>query len=398
MGGFFIDKNHLCDTITIMKTFDTIIIGAGAAGLMAAAQLTMRKKSVLILDMGDAPARKVAISGGGNCNFTNLRADYTHYFGKNPRFVISALNQFSPKDMLDWVKKHNIKYIEKEPGRFFCKNGAGEIVNALLNDTKDTTIKYNTNVVDVDKTNELFTVKTDHGDFCGISVIVATGGVSYPHLDVSDIGHKIAKKFGHKIEPIRPALCAIKTNEFNTELAGISLPVEITVDKNKIADDLLFTHFGIGGPAVYRATLINPKQMIINFAPDINVFELLKSKKQTNGKKSISNVIAENLPTKLARFLCDDARNIADLRDSELKQIAEKINHFEIIDGTTIGFQSAEVTFGGISTDKISSKTMESKLCPGLFFVGEVIDTTGDLGGFNLQWAFSSGFVAGAFA
>ena len=136
--------------------------------------------------------------------------------------------------------------------------------------------------------------------------------------------------------------------------------------------------------------------MIINFAPDINVFELLKSKKQTNGKKSISNVIAENLPTKLARFLCNDTRNIADLRDSELKQIAEKINHFEIIDGTTIGFQSAEVTFGGISTDKISSKTMESKLCPGLFFVGEAIDIIGDLGGFNLQWAFASSFVAGS--
>ena len=208
-----------------MKTFDTIIIGAGAAGLMAAAQLTMRKKSVLILDMGDAPARKVAISGGGNCNFTNLRADYTHYFGKNPRFVISALNQFSPKDMLDWVKRHNIKYNEKEPGRFFCKNGAGEIVNALLNDTKDTTIKYNTNVIGVDKDGDKFIVKTNSGDFASDSVIVANGGVSYPHLGVSDIGQQIAKKFGHKIEPIRPALCAIKTNAFGTELSGISLPV-----------------------------------------------------------------------------------------------------------------------------------------------------------------------------
>ncbi len=378
-----------------MKTFDTIIIGAGAAGLMAAAQLTMRKKSVLILDMGDAPARKVAISGGGNCNFTNLRADYTHYFGKNQRFVISALNQFSPKDMLDWVKKHNIKYIEKEPGRYFCKNGANEIINALLQDAKGATIKYNTNVIGVDKDGDKFIIKTNSGDFASGSVIVATGGVSYPHLGVSDIGQQIAKKFGHKIEPIRPALCAIKTNEFNTELAGISLPVEITVDKNKIADDLLFTHFGIGGPAVYRATLLNSKEMTINFAPDIDVFELLKSVKQKNGKKSVAGVITTILPNKLAHFLCNDARNIADLRDSELKQIANTINHFEINDGIAIGFQSAEVMMGGISTDKISSKTMESKLCPGLFFAGEVIDITGDLGGFNLQWAFASGFVAG---
>ena len=378
-----------------MKTFDTIIIGAGAAGLMAAAQLANRKKSVLILDMGDKPARKIAISGGGNCNFTNTKADYTHYFGKNPRFVMSALSQFSPTDTLNWVKHHNIKYTEKEPGRYFCKNGAEEILKALLIDIKDAQIKYNTNVTDIDKQNDIFTIKTNTGDFFASSVIVASGGISYPHLEVSGIGHVIAKKFGHKIEPVRPALCAIKTKAFDSALAGISLPVEITIDKHKIIDDLLFTHFGIGGPAVYRASLINSKEMIINFAPNKDAFEFLKSVKQTNGKKSVTKVVAEILPNKLAHFLCDDTRHIADFKDSELKQIANKINHFEILDGTAIGFQSAEVTLGGVSCDKISSKTMESKLYPGLFFAGEVMDITGDLGGFNIQWALSSGFVAG---
>lgn len=378
-----------------MKTFDTIIIGAGAAGLMAAIQLTQRKKSILILDMGDNPARKVAISGGGNCNFTNMRADYTHYFGKNPRFVMSALSQFSPRDTLNWVKSHDIEYVEKEPGRYFCKNGANEIVNGLLCDIGNTPIKYNTNVIDLEKTGDIFVMKTDNGVFNALSVIVATGGVSYQHLGVSDIGQKIAKKFGHKIEPIRPALCAIKTKSFGTDLAGISLPVEITVGKQKIADNLLFTHFGIGGPAVYRATVINSKEMVINFAPEIDAFETLKNVKQKNGKKSVSNIIATILPNKLAHFLCDDTRNIADIRDSELKQIANTINHFEINDGTAIGFQSAEVMIGGISTDKISSKTMESVLCAKLYFVGEVLDVAGDLGGFNIQWAFSSGFVAG---
>lgn len=378
-----------------MKTFDTIIIGAGAAGLMAAIQLTQRKKSILILDMGDNPARKVAISGGGNCNFTNMRADYTHYFGKNPRFVMSALSQFSPRDTLNWVKSHDIEYVEKEPGRYFCKNGANEIVNGLLCDIGNTPIKYNTNVIDLEKTGDIFVMKTDNGVFNALSVIVATGGVSYPHLGVSDIGQKIAKKFGHKIEPVRPALCAIKTKSFGTDLAGISLPVEITVGKQKIADNLLFTHFGIGGPAVYRATVINSKEMVINFAPEIDAFETLKNVKQKNGKKSVSNIIATILPNKLAHFLCDDTRNIADIRDSELKQIANTINHFEINDGTAIGFQSAEVMIGGISTDKISSKTMESVLCAKLYFVGEVLDVAGDLGGFNIQWAFSSGFVAG---
>lgn len=378
-----------------MKIFDTIIIGAGAAGLMAAIQLTQRKKSILILDMGDNPARKVAISGGGNCNFTNMRADHTHYFGKNPRFVMSALSQFSPRDTLNWVKSHDIEYVEKEPGRYFCKNGANEIVNGLLCDIGNTPIKYNTNVIDLEKTGDIFVMKTDNGVFNALSVIVATGGVSYPHLGVSDIGQKIAKKFGHKIEPVRPALCAIKTKSFGTDLAGISLPVEITVGKQKIADNLLFTHFGIGGPAVYRATVINSKEMVINFAPEIDAFETLKNAKQKNGKKSVSNIIATILPNKLAHFLCDDTRNIADIRDSELKQIANTINHFEINDGTAIGFQSAEVMIGGISTDKISSKTMESALCAKLYFVGEVLDVAGDLGGFNIQWAFSSGFVAG---
>lgn len=378
-----------------MKTFDVIIIGAGAAGLMAAIQLTQRKKSILILDMGDNPARKIAISGGGNCNFTNMRADYTHYFGKNPRFVMSALSQFSPRDTLNWVKSHDIEYVEKEPGRYFCKNGANEIVNGLLCDIGNTPIKYNTNVIALEKTGDIFVMKTDNGVFNALSVIVATGGVSYPHLGVSDIGQKIAKKFGHKIEPIRPALCAIKTKSFGTDLAGISLPVEITVGKQKIADNLLFTHFGIGGPAVYRATVINSKEMVINFAPEIDAFETLKNVKQKNGKKSVSNIIATILPNKLAHFLCDDTRNIADIRDSELKQIANTINHFEINDGTAIGFQSAEVMIGGISTDKISSKTMESVLCAKLYFVGEVLDVAGDLGGFNIQWAFSSGFVAG---
>lgn len=378
-----------------MKTYDVIILGAGAAGLKAASVLQSRKKSVLIVDMGDAPARKVAISGGGKCNFTNLRADYTHYFGKNPRFVMSALAQYKPTDTLNWVKSHNIKFYEKEPGRYFCQNSADDIVNALLDDIGNTEIKYNTEIIDIEKSDNVFTIKTNNGIFKSKSVVVATGGLSYSHLGVSNIGHIIAKKFGHKIEPVRPALCAIKTNAFNAELSGVSVPAQIKIGKNIINDDLLFTHFGIGGPAAYRATLFGEQNIIINFAPNTDIFELLKSTKTKNGKKSVQNIISEILPRNLARFLCDDARNIADIRDNELKIIANKINHFEINDAHAIGLQSAEVTAGGISTDKISSKTMESQLCGGLYFAGEVIDITGDLGGYNLQWAFSSGYVAG---
>ncbi len=381
--------------INIMENYDVIIIGAGAAGLMAAAQLQKREKSVLIIDMGDAPARKIAISGGGKCNFTNLSADYTRYFGKNPQFTRSALSQWTPNDTLNWVKSHRIQYFEKEPGRFFCKNSAQDIVNALITDIKDTKIQTNTSVLDVEKQGDIFETKTDKGSFYSQSLIIATGGLSYPHLGVSNIGHIIARKFGHKTEPIRPALCALKTKCFSTELAGISLPVEITVSKKTFVDDLLFTHFGIGGPAAYRASLICAPSLTINFAPGIDIADLLKKSKRINGRKTPASILAEILPNKLAHFLCDIRKNIADLKDTEIEQITTKINKFKILDATTMGLQNAEVTAGGISTDKISSKTMESLICPGLFFAGETIDITGDLGGFNIQWAFSSGFVAG---
>ena len=379
-----------------MKTYDVIIIGAGAGGLKAASELHARNKSVLVIDMGNKPARKVAVSGGGKCNFTNMAADFTRYFGNNPHFVKSALAQYSPQDTINWAKKHKIKYYEKEPGRFFCVNGANDIVNALIKDVGNTEIKYNTSVIDVVKNDNVFAVKTNNGDFKSNAIIVACGGISYPNLGVSNIGHIIAKKIGHKIEPIRPALCAIKTKCFDSELAGISLPVEIKIGKNIIRDDLLFTHFGIGGPAIYRATLFDRHDFIINFAPNTDIENVLLNAKRNNGKRNLTNVMADILPQKLARFICkNDTRNIADYTDLQIKEIAKRITQFEINDVKPIGLQSAEVTAGGVSVDKISSKTMESLLCPNLFFVGEVMDITGDLGGFNLQWAFSSGFVAG---
>ena len=378
-----------------MKNYEVIIIGAGASGLMAAARLVQRKKSVLVIDMGDVPARKVAISGGGRCNFTNLAADFKHYYGQNPHFVHSALAQWTPCNTLNWVRAHKIAVYEKEPGRYFCKNGADDIVNALLHDARDVDFRYNTSVENVEKNDDKFTICTSDGKFSARSVIVATGGLSYPHLGVSNIGHVIAKKFGHKIEPIRPALCAIKTKRFSADLAGVSLPVEIKINKKKIIDDLLFTHFGIGGPVAYRATLLGTLKMTIDFAPGVDVFEFLRDAKIKNGKRTVANILGAILPAKLARFLCDDARRIADLRDTDLRTVATRVKGFEIDDATAVGMQSAEVTMGGISTDKISSKTMESGVCAGLYFTGEVMDVTGDLGGYNLQWAFSSGFVAG---
>lgn len=385
----------ICYTIILMKTYNVIIVGGGAAGLKAAHELYLRKKSVLILDMGDTPARKVAISGGGNCNFTNTSATHKTYFGNNPKFTISALQQWTPLDTLNWVKNNHINFIEKEPGRYFCKDGANNIVNALKNDIKTIEIKYNEKVESVSKKDKLFIVNTVKNKFMCNSIILATGGVSYPNLGVSNTGHLIAKNFSHKIVPLRPALCALKTKYFDVNLSGISCPVQIKNKDRIIRDNLLFTHFGIGGPAIYKTSLTTGP-FTINFMPDKNVFEILKNAKQTNGKKDISTILGEYLPNKLALFFLETPhKNIADFKDSELKEIVNKISAFNISDYETIGMNAAEITFGGVDTKDISSKTMESLLCPGLFFAGEIMDIAGDLGGFNLQWAFSSGVVAG---
>ena len=242
--------------------------------------------------------------------------------------------------------------------------------------------------------NNIFKIKTDQGDFYTKNLVIATGGMSYANLGATDIGYKIAKSFGHKIIPPRPALCGITTKYFAPSLSGISLPVEIKIGHETLQDNMLFTHFGIGGPAVYRTTVRNCESgFVINLLPCCDIFQWLKQQKQTNGKKQLKTILATKLSERVAEFFADPStKNIADYRDPELKDIATKISNIEFTPGTFTlqNFQSAEVTRGGIDTAEISSKTMESKLCNGLYFIGEVIDIAGDLGGYNLQWAWAS--------
>ena len=385
---------------SMVRKFDVIIIGAGASGLTAASVLVQRKKSVAILEMGTQPGRKVRASGGGRCNITNMNATYRRYFGKNVNFTRSALTQITPSDILEWARLHNLTLVEKTPGRYFCDNGAGAVVDALVQDVKKTSIFYNTSVISVEKTKDVFCIKTNNETFCANSVIVATGGISFDSLGVSDIGYKIAKHFGHKIEPVRPGLCGLSIIDmFDSDLAGITIDAEIKIGKQSVHDSLLFTHFGIGGPCAYRASLYDVKQgMYINLLPGIDIYDVLKNAKQISGRRSVTNILGERLPTRVAKWIAqNDTRNIADIKDTELKLFAQKVNNL-YIDGCKIKYHnmhSAEITFGGISTEKISSKTMESMLCPGLFFVGEALDISGDLGGFNLHWAWASGYVAG---
>lgn len=386
----------------VMKKYDVIIIGAGAAGLSAARVALARDRSVLIIDMSDRPARKVLVSGGGRCNFTNTAAGPDRYFGKNPNFVRSVLAQVKPTDILEWATDHGLEYIEKSPGQYFCATGAEDVVDALMQDINDADITPNTQITNIEKNDDGFVVYAKNAVFHGTSVIIATGGTSYSNLVVSDFGYVIAKKFGHKIIPVEPALVGLKTNLFSPDLAGTSLDVEIKIGKKIIKDSLLFTHVGIGGPAAYRASLYDlDTDFYINFLPETNVYEWLKSAKQSDGKKSLQTLLMQRLPNKFAKWLADDTnKNIADYKDTDLKNIAAKVNNFTCAAGSLKrrDLNQAEVVRGGVSTDQVSSKTMESKLCPGLFFAGEVLDITGDLGGFNLHFAWASGIVAGNYA
>ena len=379
----------------VLSRYDVIIIGAGAAGLSAAGVLVARGKRVVVFDMGKTPGRKIMASGGGRCNITNLAARYDRYFGENRDFVRSAVSRVSPRDILEWADLHSIKLVEKSAGQYFCADGAGVVLNALMDDARGVDFVYNTPVSKVEKNGDDFVVN----GCVARSVIVATGGTSFGALGVSDVGYKIAKQFGHKIIPVRPALCALSYVGAPSELAGISLDAQISIGKNVVRDSLLFTHFGIGGPAAYRASLYDIHDGVyIDLLPDVNVLDELRKAKMTQGKKSVAGVLGQWLPARVAKWVAgDESRNIADVKDSEIKQIAERVSKMNV-PGDKIeyhGLASAEVVRGGVDTNEVSSKTMESKLRSGLFFVGEVLDIAGDLGGFNLHWAWASGRVAG---
>ncbi len=382
-----------------MKNYDVIIVGAGAAGLAAAGQTVGAGRRTLICDMGVSPARKVRVSGGGRCNFTNLAAARDRYFGENPDFVRSALTQVTPADILGWATNHHLTPIEKGPGQYFCADGAPAVIDALRADARGADLLLNATADAIEFVDDKFILRTARGDFGAPRVTIATGGLSYANLGVSDFGHRVAKQFGHKIVSPRPALVAINTNAFAADLAGISLPARIRMGRMTVTDSLLFTHNGIGGPAAYRASLFDfDDDMHIDLCPGVDIFQLLRTAKQTDGRKTLTAYLSQKLPARFVKWLIGpDTRNLADWRDTDLRAIALSINDF-VIDRARINrgsMNGAEVIRGGVSTDQISSKTMESKLRPGLFFAGEVMDIAGDLGGFNLHWAWASGRVAG---
>jgi len=391
------------------QKYDVIIIGAGAAGLMSAIEAGKRGRKVLLIDHSKKIGEKIRISGGGRCNFTNVNAHPSKFISKNPKFIISALNQYTQNDFIKLIKKHNIKFHEKKLGQLFCDESAQQITDMLLLECQmaNVTLKKDTVIINVDKQNDQYIVAVSSDKYACSSLIVATGGLSIPKIGASKFGYEIAKKFNlNIIEPL-PALVPLTFSEkilfMCKELSGLSLETLISFNKNFFEEGMLFTHRGLSGPSILQISSYWKlgSSIKINLSPKLDVFKFLKIKKNSDPKLDVAIIISEILPKRLAYMICKEnsaSGSICELSNKLLKQLSISINTWVVTPTGSEGYRTAEVTLGGVDTDEISSKTMMSLKNPGLFFIGEVVDVTGHLGGYNFQWAWSSGFVAGQYA
>ncbi|MBX3458167.1 MAG: NAD(P)/FAD-dependent oxidoreductase [Candidatus Paracaedibacteraceae bacterium] len=388
-----------------MTHFDCIIIGAGAAGLMAALTAGQRGKRVLLLEHTQKIGEKIRISGGGRCNFTNLGATPSNYICPNPHFVKSALANYSQHDFIAMVNRHKIAFHEKTLGQLFCDDSSKQIISMLLDEctTGNVIIKKNCQVSDIQKP-DIFSVLTSQGEFSADSVIIATGGLSIPQIGASDFAYRIAKKFGIPVRATRPALVPLTVSgstltDFKN-LSGVSNDSITVFGKTRFRENILFTHRGLSGPAILQISSFLPdfnhQTIQINLLPKIDLKEYFT--RDNDSKKILANYMRQFLSDRLVDFLATTPtwqRTLTEIKKADLFGIAHYIHNFAVTVTGSEGYQKAEVTVGGIDTDHISSKTMMCKNVPGLFFIGEAVDVTGWLGGYNFQWAWSSGSAAG---
>ena len=389
-----------------LYTYDVMVLGAGGAGLFAAAIAGGRGRRVLVLEHGVAPGEKIRISGGGRCNFTNLNAGPQHFLSANPPFCHSALAGFGPRDFVAMVERHGIAYHEKSLGQLFCDGSAQQIIDMLMAECRavGVEIRLSTSIRSVAYSSDRFVVDTSGGRVEAKSLIVATGGLSIPKIGATGLGYEIAHQFGLGIVPTRPALVPLT---FDGELlrrvnalSGLSVNAVVAHAKTKFREGLLFTHRGLSGPSILQISSYwrDGDEIGVNLAPDIDAFAVLKSAKQQSPRVQIHTALAEYLPQRLAQMIVDLAggdQRIADAPDRKLRAIADAVKAWRIVPVATEGYRTAEVTLGGVDTKDLSSKTMEARTVPGLLFVGEVVDVTGHLGGYNFQWAWSSAHAAG---
>lgn len=380
--------------------FDAIIIGAGAAGLFCAIEAGKRGRKVLVIEHNAQVGRKILISGGGRCNFTNREVRPENFISNNPHFCKSALARYTPDDFIELVKKHKIEFYEKTLGQLFCRERSHQIVEMLLDECEKANLQILTDCSARKITKDhLFEVETNKGNFTSESLVIATGGLSFPKIGASGFGYKIAKQFGIKLTETRPSLVPlIFANGNYKQLAGISIDSVTESCKTSFRENILFTHRGLSGPAILQVSNYWKKNKPIKFdlLPEIDVLEILEQNR--TGKQTLINFLSKYLPNRFAEsFTAQNFKNkpLNQLSNKEIEKIAETLNNWQVLFNETEGFDKAEVTLGGVDTNEISSQTMESKKVEGLYFIGEVLDVTGWLGGYNFQWAWSSGFVCG---
>ncbi len=387
---------------------DVIIIGAGAAGLMAAATAGYRGKSVTVVDMGKKPGRKILISGGGRCNFTNENASAENYLCQNPHFAKSALSRYSAQDFIELVDRHGLNYHHKTLGQLFCDNSAQDIVDILMTECEwaGVNIALRSEVISVSKNETGYVVVTSGESYQCESLVIASGGLTMPKLGASPIGYKVAEQFGLNVLPTMAALVPFTLHDHDKQkfdgLSGISLATEVTSeDGTSFKENILFTHRGLSGPAILQISSFwrSGQAVTINLLPETSIENLLTQWRETSGQKSLKNMLATVLPKRFIEALVKQKditdKTIKQISNDEITYLSQYLHNWQIKPNGTEGYRTAEVTLGGVDTDELSSKTFEAKKSKGLFFIGEAIDVTGWLGGYNFQFAWSSGVACG---
>ena len=385
------------------EKFDVIIIGAGAAGLMCAIKAGERNRKVCLIDHCKNIGEKIRISGGGKCNFTNLNIKTENFISQNPNFCISALKQFTQYDFINLVKKNGIKFHEKKMGQLFCDNSSRDIINMLMDECKKNNVSIikSISIKSIVKNRKKFKCESEKYVFISDALVISTGGLSIPKIGASSFGYDIAKKFDLKIIQTKPALVPFTFEgeilEMCKELSGVSLNTIVNIGKIFFSDGLLFTHRGISGPAILQiSSYWNPNEKInINLLSNIDMSNFIKLKKKSNPKGQLQFIMSNIFPKRLVTQMISNNKRLAEISNKDFLNIETKLKNWLVHPSGTLGYDKAEVTQGGVDTNEISSKTMESKKIKGLYFIGEVLDVTGHLGGYNFQWAWSSGYVAG---
>ena len=391
-----------------MHSTDVIIIGAGAAGLMCARTAALRGRRVVLLDHANKPGKKILMSGGGRCNFTNMYTEPANFLSQNPHFCKSALARYTQWDFIEMVAKHGVPYHEKKLGQLFCDNKSSDILQMLLDecDSAGATLRMDTRIDNIEKLEHGYLLNTSAGPFQCQSLVIATGGLSIPTLGATGFGYQVARQFGHSLLPTRAGLVPFTITDqlkaLCTELSGTSVDCIASCNGQSFRENLLFTHRGLSGPAILQISSFweAGDTVAINLLPDHDALTWLQQQQAERPNSELKTLLGEIFTKKMAGLLAEHwfvSKPMKQYTPAELAQVADKLGNWQLVPAGTEGYRTAEVTLGGVDTREVSSKTMESLKSPGLYFIGEVLDVSGHLGGFNFQWAWASAYAAAQF-